>query len=81
MKARLARALDADLQLLRPCTVADSSRIARHMDACAAAAIRLGLTAGTVLALQGAVTERFSADLARADEEFVRTLAQLLGLA
>jgi hypothetical protein len=81
MKPRLARALDADLRLLRPCTVTESSLIARHMDACAAAAIRLGLTAGTVLAIQGAVTERFASDLVRADEEFVRTLAQLLGLA
>jgi hypothetical protein len=69
-----------DVELLRPCTFLDTPLIARHMDACAGAAIRLGLTAGTVLALQGTLSERFGADLPRADDEFVRALTQLLGL-
>jgi hypothetical protein len=77
----VARELDEDLRLLRPCSFGESSLIARHMDACAAAAMRLGLTAGTVLAIQGAVTERFPSDLVRADHELVRALTQLLGFA
>jgi hypothetical protein len=51
------------------------------MDACVAAAIRLGLTAGTALAAQAAVLERFSQDLARADQELVRNLSQRFVLA
>jgi hypothetical protein len=70
------------LAVLQPCaTVDDPSFLERHMDACVAAAIRLGLTAGTALAAQAAVLERFSHDLARADQELVRNLSQLLGLA
>jgi hypothetical protein len=68
-----------DVELLRPCTFLDTPLIARHMDACAGAAIRLGLTAGTVLALQRTLSERFGADLPRADDEFVRALPQVGG--
>jgi hypothetical protein len=68
--------------VLRPCAVHDDpSFLERHMDACVAAAVRLGLTAGTALAAQGAVLDRFAHDLARADQELVRSLSQLLGIA
>jgi hypothetical protein len=71
------------LAVLQPCATAgdDPSRLERHMDACVAAAIRLGLTAGTALAAQAAVLERFSQDLARADQELVRNLSQRFVLA
>jgi hypothetical protein len=70
------------LTVLRPCDpAADPSLLTRHMDACVAVAVRLGLTAGAALALQGAVVERFAPDLVRADHELVRSLIAALGLA
>jgi hypothetical protein len=59
----------------------DAGRLERHMDACVAAAVGLGLTVGAALAVQGAVLDRFAHDLVRADHELVRSLSQLLGMA
>jgi hypothetical protein len=81
MQPRQARTGLDPRTVLRPCdTTADPSLLTRHMDACVAAAVRLGLTAGTALALQGAVVERFAPDLVRADHELVRSLTSVLGL-
>jgi hypothetical protein len=75
-------ALDArSLAVLRPYDASeDPGLLERHMDACVAAAVRLGLTAGAALAAQGAALDRFAHDLLRADHELVRNLSQLLGM-
>jgi hypothetical protein len=81
MQPRDARPGPDPLTVLRPCdATADPSLLTRHMDACVATAVRLGLTAGAALALQGTIVERFAPDLARADQELVRALTAMLGM-
>jgi hypothetical protein len=59
----------------------DRSVVLRHMDSCVATAVGLGVTVGAALSLQASVMDRFATDLARADQELVRALSQLLGIA
>jgi hypothetical protein len=75
--------LDAEaLAALQPLVdTTDPRVVARHMDACVGAAVRLGVTVGAALSLQASVMDRFAADLARADQELVRAFSALLGIA